>query len=95
MRHFLKKARLPSGTKYAILATHSAPQPDKKTGKLPTEEEQAKWQRTIPVLTEILGEKGLVKIAEAKIMVAALKGPLEDGWQKKVEVFISQIPAAL
>ena len=95
MRHFLKKARLPSGTKYAILATHSTPQPDKKTGKLPTEEEQAKWQRTIPILSEILGEKGLVKVAEARIMVTGLKGPLEDGWQKKVEAFVSQIPAAL
>jgi flavodoxin len=95
MRHFLKKAGVPAGARYAILATHSAPQPDKKTGKLPTEEEQAKWQRTIPILSEILGEKGLVKIAEAKIMVTSLKGPLEDGWQKKVEDFITQIPAAL
>ena len=95
MRHFLKKARLTSGARYAILATHAAPQPDKKTGKLPTEEEQAKWQRTIPILSEILGEKGLVKVAEARIMVTGLKGPLEDGWQKKVEAFVSQIPAAL
>jgi hypothetical protein len=95
MRHFLKKARLPSGTKYAILATHSTPQPDKKTGKLPTEEEQAKWQRTIPILDEILRGKGLVKVAEARVMVTGLKGPLEESWQKKVETFMAQIPAAL
>ena len=92
MRRFLKKARLPSGTKYAILTTEGAPQPDKKTGRMPTEGEQAKWQRIIPIMNEILQAKGLVKVAEGKILVTGLKGPLEDGWQKKVEAFASQIP---
>lgn len=92
MRRFLKKAKLPSGTKYAILTTEGAPQPDKKTGRMPTEEEQAKWQRIIPIMNEILQEKGLVKVAEGKILVTGLKGPLEEGWQKKVEAFVSQIP---
>ncbi len=54
MRRFLKKAKLPSGTKYAILTTEAAPQPDKKTGQIPTEEEQARWQRIIPIMNEIL-----------------------------------------
>ena len=92
MRRFLKKAKLPSGTKYAILTTEGAPQPDKKAGRMPTEEEQAKWQRIIPIMNEILQEKGLVKVAEGKILVTGLKGPLEEGWQKKVEAFASQIP---
>jgi multimeric flavodoxin WrbA len=92
MRRFLKKAKLPSGTKYAILTTEAAPQPDKKTGRMPTEEELAKWQRIIPIMNEILQEKGLVKVAEGKILVTGLKGPLEEGWQKKVEAFASQIP---
>jgi len=92
MRRFLKKAKLPSGTKYAILTTEGAPQPDKKTGRMPTEEELAKWQRIIPIMNEILQEKGLVKVAEGKILVTGLKGPLEEGWQKKVEAFASQIP---
>jgi len=92
MRRFLKKAKLPSGSKYAILTTEGAPQPDKKTGRMPTEEEQAKWQRIIPIMNEILQEKGLVKVAEGKILVTAIKGPLEEGWQKKVEAFASQIP---
>jgi len=92
MRRFLKKAKLPSGTKYAILTTEGAPQPDKKTGRMPTEEEQAKWQRVIPIMNEILQEKGLVKVAEGKILVTGLKGPLEEGWQKKVEAFASQLP---
>jgi len=92
MRRFLKKAKLPSGTKYAILTTEGAPQPDKKTGRMPTEEEMAKWQRIIPVMNEILQEKGLVKVAAGKILVTGLKGPLEEGWQKKVGAFASQIP---
>jgi multimeric flavodoxin WrbA len=95
MRRFLKKAKLPAGIKYAILTTEGAPQPDKKTGRMPTEEERAKWQRVIPILNEILQEKGLVKVAEGKVLVTGIKGPLEEGWQKKVEAFISQIPIRL
>jgi hypothetical protein len=65
MRRFLKKAMLPSGTKYGILTTEAAPKPD----------------------------KGLVKVAQGKIQVTGFKGPLEEGWQKKVEAFASQIPS--
>jgi hypothetical protein len=43
-------------------------------------------------MNDILQEKGLTKVAEGKILVTGLKGPLEEGWQKKVEVFVSQIP---
>jgi hypothetical protein len=91
VRRFLKKAKLPSGTKYALLITEAAPQPDKKTGRIPTQEEMAKWQRVIPVMNEILQEKGLVNVAEGKIQVTGLKGPLEEDWQKKVEAFASQV----
>ena len=92
IRRFLKKAKLPAGTKYALLITEAAPQPDKKTGRLPTPEEMAKWQRVIPIMNEILQEKGLVKVAEGKVLVTGIKGPLEEGWQKKVEAFAAQIP---
>jgi flavodoxin len=92
MRRFLKKAQLPAGTKYAILNTELAPQPDKKTGRMPTEEELARWQRMIPIMNERLQEKGLTKVAEGKILVIRLKGPLEQDWQQKVEAFASQIP---
>jgi len=91
-RRFLKRAQLPAGAKYAILTTEGAPRPDKKSGRMPTEEELAKWQRVIPIMNEILQGKGLVKVAEGKILVTGLKGPLEEGWQKKVEAFASQIP---
>ena len=46
---------------------------------MPTEEEMStKWQRVIPIMNEILREKGLVKVAEGKIQVTGLKGPLEE-----------------
>ena len=90
MRRFLKNVTLPAGTRYAILTTEMAPKPDKKTGRLPTEEELAKWQRVRPIMNEILGAKGLVKVAEDAVHVTGLKGPLEDGWEKKVEAFVSR-----
>ena len=92
MRRFLKKVRLSAGTKYAILTTEATPQPDKKTGQLPTDEELARWQRVIPIMNEILQGKGLVEVAEDKVRVTGLKGPLEDGWQQKVEAFAARIP---
>ncbi|MDD1743287.1 MAG: flavodoxin domain-containing protein [Methanomassiliicoccales archaeon] len=91
MRRFLKKINLPSGTKYAVFATHGAAKPDKKTGKMPTEEELAKWYRSIPIMDELLRGKGMVKIADMKVYVVDLKGPLEEGWQKKVEAFVADI----
>jgi hypothetical protein len=92
MRRFLKKVNLPMGAKYAILTTEGAPQPNKKTGQMPTEEELARWQRIIPIMNELLQDKNLVKVAEGKVLVTGLKGPLEEGWQRKVEAFVSQIP---
>jgi menaquinone-dependent protoporphyrinogen IX oxidase len=93
MRRFLKQVTLPAGTEYAILTTEAAPQPDKKTGKLPTDEELAQLQRVRPIMNEILQAAGLVKIAEDKILVTGLKGPLEEGWQTKVAAFVERIEA--
>jgi multimeric flavodoxin WrbA len=93
MQGLMKKARLPSGTKCAVLTTELAPVPDKKTGRMPSEEELGKCQRMIPVMNQILLERGLVKVAECRIHVTGLKGPLEEGWQKKVETFASRIPS--
>ncbi len=91
VRRFLKKVNLPPGTRYAILTTEGAPQPNKKTGRLPTDEEMAKWQRVRPIMNEILQAKGLVNVAEGKVLVTGLKGPLEQGWEKKVEDFIVRL----
>jgi len=91
MRRFIKKVELPEGTRYALFATHGAPQPNKKTGELPSPEEQERWYTSIPVLTEILSSKGLVKVADMRVFVKDLKGPLEDDWQAKVGSFVEQI----
>ena len=91
MRHFLKKLDLPAGTRYAILTTELGPKPDEKTGAVPTAEEQDKWQRVIPVMNEILQGKGLVEVAEGKVLVTGIKGPLEEGWRDKVATFLARI----
>ena len=92
MRRFLKKVDLAPGTKYALLTTEAAPQPDKKTGRMPTEEEQARWQRVRPLMNEALQAKGLTEVAEDRVLVTGLKGPLEEDWQHKVEDFAARIP---
>ncbi|MFW9956596.1 MAG: hypothetical protein ACFFCT_00880 [Candidatus Odinarchaeota archaeon] len=89
MSGFLKKAQFAPGTSCAILTTEMAPQPDKKTGKVPTEE--GACQKVLPIMREILQDKGLKKVAEGRIYVLGIKGPLEDNWQKKVETFAMSI----
>jgi len=91
MRRFLKKINLPAKTRYAVISTEIKPKADKKTGKIPSKEEIDKWQRIISTMDDLLQTKDLIKIAEMRIMVIDLKGPLEDGWQKKIELFSSQI----
>jgi hypothetical protein len=90
-RRFLRKVRLEPGTRYAILTTQGAPRADKKTGKPPTQQEQDRWERVIPIMNELLEAKGLTKVAEGAVLVTGIKGPLEDGWQNKVTAFADQI----
>ena len=52
VRRFLRKVSLEPGTKYAILATQGAPKPD-KTGQVPTQQEQDRWERVIPIMNEV------------------------------------------
>jgi hypothetical protein len=92
MRRFVNKVSVPAGTKYAVLTTELAPQPDKKTGRVPTDEELAKWHRVIPIMNELLQSKGLIEVAEDKVLVTGMKGPLEEGWQQKVEAFVAKLP---
>ena len=91
MRRFLKDVTLPAGTNYALLTTEMAPQPDKKTGRMPTEQEICKFQRVRAMMNEALQRKGLVKVAEGKIYVTDLKGPLEEGWRGKVAAYVTVI----
>ena len=92
MRRFLKRLELPAGTRYAVLTTELAPKPDKKTGRMPTEEELARWQRVRPIINEILGSKGLVNVADDKVYVTGLRGPLEEGWHERVKAFVDRLP---
>ena len=92
MRRFLKRLELSAGTRYAVLTTELAPKPDKKTGRMPTEEELARWQRVRPIMNEILGSKGLLKVADDKVYVTGLRGPLEEGWHERVEAFVASLP---
>jgi hypothetical protein len=77
------------------LITDVAPKPDKKTGRPPTEEELAKWQRVTAIMNEILETKGLVNVAEDKVLVTGLKGPLEQDWENKVQAFVTRVSNAL
>jgi multimeric flavodoxin WrbA len=92
MRRFLKEVALPDGTRYALLTTEMAPRPDKKTGRMPTEEETCRHQHVRPIMNELLQGKGLVAVAEDKVYVTDLKGPLETGWREKVDAFAAGIP---
>lgn len=90
MRGFLKKAQFVAGTICAVLTTEMAPKPDKKTGEMPTKENP--FQKVRPIMREILQAKGLKEVAEEKVYVLGTKGPLEEGWQNKVQAFTELIP---
>ena len=96
MRRFLEALTLPPGTRYGLLTTEAAPRLNKKTGKMPTEEELVQsGQRVRPVMIGILEGKGLIEVAEDKVYVTKLKGPLEDGWQKTVEDFATRLSGSV
>ena len=95
VRTFLKRLELPAGTRYAILTTEIAPTPDAKTGRMPTEEEACAYQKVRPVMHEMLTGKGLVEVAQDVVHVRDIKGPLEDGWEARVEAFAARIAAVL
>ena len=91
MKKFLKKLNLPSGTNYAVMVTELAPNPDEQI-RYPTEEESGKCQHVISGMDELLQTKGMIKVAEGKIFVTGMKGPLEENWQKEVGAFVSRMP---
>lgn len=94
MRRFLKKINISPGARYGVLVTELNPQPNKQTGKIPTEEELGRCQQVIPRMNEVLQAKGLMKVVDGKIYVVGMKGPLEEGWRGKVEAFANAILGA-
>jgi len=93
MKKFVKKASLPLGSRYAVFATHTDGAPDKKTGRLPTQEELDRERKTIPELDQLLKEKGLIKVADKVFPVTGdvMKGTLREGWEIKVDEFATAI----
>lgn len=96
MKKFVKKASLPPGSRYAIFATHTDGAPNKKTGKMPTQEELDRGRKTIPELDQLLKEKGLVKITGKVFQVTGdvMKGTLREGWENEVNDFVTNILGA-
>ena len=91
MRRFLKRVELPAGTRYAILTTEAAAHPD-MAGRVPSDEQMAKWTRSRSIMNDMLPRKGLVEVAMGTVRVTGVKGPLEEGWQHKVETLVADIP---
>ena len=89
IRRLLKRLHLPAGTRYALLTTEMSPQPDKKTGRMPTEEEICRFQHVRPIMHELLRAKGFVSVGEEKVYVLGMRGPLESGWEQKVAAYAS------
>jgi flavodoxin len=89
IRRLLKRLQLPSGTRYALLTTEMAPQPDKMTGRIPTEEEICRFQHVRAIMHELLQKKGLIPVGEERVYVTGLQGPLEAGWERKVAAYTS------
>ena len=95
MKRFLKKAALSPGSRYAVFATHGASVPDKKTSRTPTDEEMARLRRTIPIMDEILAERGLSKVGEQMFLVSGdqMRGHLLEGWQDlAVKISVASLP---
>jgi hypothetical protein len=49
--------------------------------------------RAIEKMEKILNAKGMVKIADVKIRVKGIKGPLESSYKEKIEEFLRKIEA--
>jgi len=78
MKRFLKKLGAnQTGVKYSLMTTHMAPEIE---------------INTFQVMENILHSKGLKKIPqELRIKVSGMKGPLESGYEKKIDEFVDSV----
>lgn len=76
VKKLLKKMEIPQkDAKYALMATHMDPD-----------------ATTVKKMDAFLQPKGMTKVSEGlQVMVKGMKGPLEEGWEKKVEAFASEL----
>ncbi len=76
MRKFLKKLEVKQkGMKYALMATHMDPN-----------------AKTLQKMEAIIQPKGMTKATDGlKIKVNGMKGPLEEGFEEKIDAFATQL----
>lgn len=76
MKGFLRKFQPPKeGAKYALITTRAAP-----------------TTKSLGRMDEVLKPKGMTRItAGLEIVVKGMKGPLEDGYEKKIEDLAAKI----
>jgi menaquinone-dependent protoporphyrinogen IX oxidase len=75
MRKFLKKLEFPPETKYTTMVTHMNPN-----------------AKTLRHLNNLIEPKGMTKVTEGiAIRVTGMKGPLEEGYEKKIDEFANEI----
>jgi flavodoxin len=76
VKKLLKKMEIPQkDAKYAVTATHQEP-----------------MAQTAKKMEAIIQPKGMTKAADGlQVLVKGTKGPLEDGWEEKVEAFASKL----
>ena len=76
MKKFLKKMEISQkGAKYALSTTHMDPN-----------------SKTLEKMDALVQPKSMTKVTDGlQVKVAGMKGPLEEGWEQKVEAFASEL----
>ena len=75
VKKFLNNLEIPQETKYTTIVTHM--DPNAKTPK---------------IIDDLLRPKGMTKVSDGvKIRVTGMRGPLEDGYEKKLDAFVNEI----
>ncbi len=76
VKKFLKKMDIPQkDAKYALTITHMDPN-----------------AKTMAKMDALVQPKGMTKVTDGlQVMVKGMKGPLEEGWEQKVEGFASEL----
>lgn len=75
MKKFLNKLESPQEAKYTTMVTHMGPN-----------------AKTPQLINDLLQPKGMTKVSDGlKIRVTDMRGPLEDGYEKKLDAFVNEI----
>jgi hypothetical protein len=75
MKKFLNNLDIPQETKYTTMVTHMDPN-----------------AKTPQIIDNLLQPKGMTKVSDGlKIRVTGMRGPLEDGYEKKLDAFVNEI----